>query len=153
MAFDKGQFKDLIVRVTTDIGLYSPAATNLLLGTAAKESEFGTYLRQLGRGPALGAFQMEPATHADIWDKYLGFNSKLSAAVSLYCMDHLAEELEWNLAYAIVMCRVHYKRVPAALPAADDLPGMAHYWKVYYNTVKGAGTEAEFIKKYKEYVL
>lgn len=33
-----------------------------------------------------------------------------------------------------------------ALPASEDIAGLATYWKQYYNTPQGKGTEAEFIK-------
>jgi hypothetical protein len=35
---------------------------------------------------------------------------------------------------------------------ANDIAGMARYWKRYYNTVHGKGTEAEFIKNYEELI-
>jgi hypothetical protein len=73
MAFDKKQFRDLIQRTLQDLGMHSESAVNLLLGTAAQESQFGTYFRQIGGGPALGVFQMEPDTEIDIWDNYLRY--------------------------------------------------------------------------------
>lgn len=51
MAFNCLQFRDLITRVLKEVALYSPAAVNLLLGTAAQESGFGTYLRQVRDRP------------------------------------------------------------------------------------------------------
>lgn len=38
-----------------------------------------------------------------------------------------------------VMCRVHYLCFPRPLPTADDIPGLAKYWKDHYNTYRGAG--------------
>jgi len=35
------------------------------------------------------------------------------------------------------MARVHYLRQPAKLPAENDIPGMAAYWKKYYNIRSG----------------
>jgi hypothetical protein len=43
------------------------------------------------------------------------------------------------------MCRVHYYRVPAALPPAGDLAEQAAYWKRYYNTELGRGTVEHFL--------
>jgi hypothetical protein len=51
------------------------------------------------------------------------------------------------------MARIHYYRVAEALPHKDDLEGMAHYWKNYYNTPQGAGTTGEFMNKYQTMVL
>ena len=40
------------------------------------------------------------------------------------------------------MARLKYWRVSQPLP--ETLDGMARYWKTYYNTPKGAGTEDKF---------
>jgi hypothetical protein len=44
------------------MGMWSEAAGELVLGTAIVESNH-TYLKQHGDGPALGLWQVEPATH------------------------------------------------------------------------------------------
>ena len=56
-------------------GVNHEAAANLLVGTVFQESVIGnqTRLKQVGGGPALGIFQIEPDTHQDIWDNYLAF--------------------------------------------------------------------------------
>lgn len=147
MSFHAGQFRSLIERVLTEFDpkLASEAAVNLLLGTAAQESRFGTYLRQLGGGPALGAFQMEPATYDDLRERYRKHYPVLM-------INGGAASLEWNLKIAIVMARMKYRDDPHALPAADDLPGLAATWKRVYNTPLGKGTEAEFIENYQKFV-
>jgi len=133
------------------IGLLNQASIELVMGTAAQESHL-QYLRQLGTGPALGLWQMEPATHNDIWTNYLRHKPQLAAAVlsilSAENQRHDPGELAWNLRYAAAMCRVHYLRVAAPLPAAGDLRGQAAYWKKSYNTVLGAGTELEYVRNY-----
>ena len=52
--------------------------------------------------------------------------------------------LDTNLAYATAMARMLYWRKPEALPAADDIPGLAAYWKRHYNTAAGRGKPADF---------
>lgn len=125
------------------IGLRSPAAEQLVLGTALVESR-GEYVKQLGAGPALGLWQMEPATHDDIWQHFLQYRGALSACVSelttAATITQGALELVGNLFYAAAMCRVHYARVREPLPAAGDAAAMARYWKQHYNTALGAGT-------------
>ena len=133
---------------------YSENAVELILGTIAQESQ-GTYLRQLGGGPALGMIQMEPLTHDDHWKNYLDYRPDLAAKVmDLELPKWLgfkgAEELIGNLYYAVAMCRVHYRRKPGALPATVD--GMANYWKRNYNSFKGAGMPREFVENYRKYV-
>lgn len=125
---------------------FSPAASQLLLGTAIHESKV-KHRRQFGGGPARGLFQMEPATHDDIWDNYLKYRSKIGDQVKSLLTSATADrhnELEFNDNYAAAMCRVHYRRAPGALPAFDDIGAMAAYWKKHYNTVKGAGTVAKY---------
>ena len=50
--YDLRQFKRLITWVVGEQELYSRVVVNLILGTSAKESDFGTFFRQLGGGPA-----------------------------------------------------------------------------------------------------
>lgn len=152
---DKTQLREnIITPVLLRMDLYNVAAVNLLMGTCAQESKLGTYLKQLGSGPALGIFQMEPATYKDIWDNFLKYKPELAEKVLEFKATEKEDEWEMvgNLYFAAAMARVHYRRVKAPLPAANDIPALARYWKVYYNTPLGKGTEAEFIANYKKYV-
>lgn len=124
------------------IGLHAPNSENLVVGTALVESG-GRFLRQVGGGPALGMWQMEPVTHRDIWDNWLRYQPELSEKIQglqTARADDFQEELIGNLFYAAAMCRVFYRRLPDALPAEDDYSGMAALWKKRYNTYLGAGT-------------
>jgi len=126
---------------------FSKAASQLLLSTAIKESQNFKYRKQVG-GPALSYFQIEPATHDDIWDNYLKFRPKLAQLVTQLLSSPKADkitELETNDNYAAALARIVYKRSPAKLPAADDISAMANYWKQHYNTPLGKGTPAGFI--------
>jgi hypothetical protein len=134
----------------------SIAAVQLLLGTALIESRL-TLLKQGwhdgedGQGSALGLFQCEPATHHDLWLNYLAYQPALAR-----CLCPLgplpAERLMTDLLYACRIARLHYYRVPAPLPAADDGEGMAAYWKRYYNTAAGRGDPARFVRLFRQYV-
>jgi len=75
---NKDHLRELISRVLEQLDLYSRDAVELLMLTAAAESNLGEYLRQVGRGPALGIFQMEPSTETDIWYNYLRYRSELA---------------------------------------------------------------------------
>lgn len=152
--FDRSQFRDLVDEVVLALGLHSAAAVNLLLGTAAQESRFGTYLRQIGQGPALGVFQMEPATERDIWENFLRYKPGLAQKIKEATgASGPGQHLRWNLAYQIAMARVHYLRQPGTLPADNDIAGLAAYWKQHYNTPLGKGTVEEFAANYRRYVL
>lgn len=149
------QLRTCIIRPTlTKLGLWSQAAENLLLGTAAVESNLGTYIHQV-RGPALGIYQMEPVTHDDIHTRFLSKDSRKELQRRILAMTALqgsSEELVGNLYYATAMTRIFYLRFPEPLPAYDDIEGMAKYWKKYYNTYLGAGTEQHFIDAYNRLV-
>ena len=149
------QFRMNVVRpVLEAISGHSMAAENLVLGTALQESNLH-YLRQLAEGPARGLFQMEPATHDDIWDNYLAYRNELAGQVSAFLVPgrDRVEQLVWNLGYACAMCRVHYQRVPEPLPDATDIQGLAAYWKRHYNTAQGKGTIQEFAEKFEQAIV
>jgi hypothetical protein len=129
------------------LGLWSEAAENLLLGTACVESDL-EHRTQIGGGPALGLFQMEPRTHDDIWSNYLAFRRQVANNVASFATrptERAATDMENNDAYACAMARIHYLRVPGALPGANDVRAMAGYWKRHYNTPLGAGTEQKYL--------
>lgn len=127
------------------------APIELMLGTALQESGL-IYRVQLGGGPALGLFQMEPNTHDDIWANFLQYRAALAEKVRAFLNGdpQSAATLRNNDRYAAAMTRVHYFRMGKIvghqdLPAAGDIAGMARYWKDYYNTAAGAGTAAQFV--------
>ena len=157
MPINTDQLSDLTEETLKNVNMYSPAAVNLLLLTAAQESHMGTYIKQLGNGPALGIFQMEPATNEDIWDNYLRYKPEIGFDIvrtaGLAPQDSYAPALKWNLKYAILMARMQYRRRPEPLPDVDDIRGLAEYWKQWYNTPKGAGTVEEAMLNYKRFVL
>lgn len=140
--------REMVIRpVLESMGAWSESAENLLLLTAAVESQMGRYLKQSYGGPALGIYQMEPATHDDHWD-YMVNRRKLRKKVRVWSTISKPSEMVWNLAYATAMARVHYLRIPYPLPAPNDVKGLARYWKRYYNTSKGAGRVEDAIEAY-----
>lgn len=159
MSLELSQLREYVVKpVLNELQMYSLAAEQLVLGTICQESG-GRYLKQLDHGPAVGICQMEPATHKDIWLNYLTYQGTVAKDVASFLSARSEEvqavtgypdhkELISNLAYAVAMCRVHYRRQPQALPQANDIKGLAAYWKQLYNTPLGAGTVAEFIKHF-----
>jgi len=146
MSFDRNQFRSLIRRtlVAFDPALVSDAAVELLMGTAAQESGFGVYLRQVGGGPALGVFQMEPVTFEDLKKR---FGAKYPELI-----ERDVAELEWDLRLSIIMARLKYRSIRAPLPD-NNVHALADYYKHFYNTPLGAATVGEFIANYRRYVL
>ncbi|MCP1244032.1 hypothetical protein GOB86_10795 [Acetobacter lambici] len=139
---DLGQFKALLVRPALEhMGLGGSAALNLLTGTALVESGL-VWLRQNGGGPALGLWQMEPATHDDCWRNFLAFRPALATALRQLGGEGAgvgrADLLVGNLAYACAMARIVYARAPRVLPMPADSAGLSAYHKQFYNTPLGA---------------
>ena len=136
--------------------LFSEAAVELLVGTALKESGGLRWRTQLSGGPARGLFQMERATHDDIWTNFLAYRPPLSDAIKrTFAPAEGAlgfDQITQDDAYAALMARLKYLRVPAALPLAGDLQGQAGYWKTYYNTNLGKGTAAEYVATWTTYI-
>lgn len=147
-------FRERIIGpVLMDMGIYSAAASNLLLGTALHESGILRYHHQNG-GPAMGLYQMEPDTLKDLFVNYLSFHKDRYGQLERYGELGLSTEHQWNLynaRYATAACRLQYYRVKEGLPAADDLDGLAAYWKTYWNTEAGAGKKQQFIDAMEKY--
>ncbi len=140
----------------------STAAINLLLGTAFVESDCGHYLRQLGGGPARGIFQMERMTHDDLWYNYINHRPELEIFMRGELPQTTAgskfDNLEYNLRYAIMMTRLHYRRVVEPISNLEDfsndkayIVNVGDYWKRYYNTKLGAGSVTDFVNKWEKY--
>ena len=131
---------------------YSLDAENLVLGTGAHESCGWKYRKQLGNGPALGLFQMEPATFNDIVKNYLKYHPNIAEKIKLISRVSVLSAIDLinNDRLAICMCRVHYLRVKYKLPTS--VIRYAAYWKLFYNTRKGKGTIKEFVDNYKAYI-
>jgi len=147
-------FRDKVIRPTLlDLGLHSAAAVNLLLGTALHESGVLRYHHQDG-GPAMGLFQMEPNTLQDLFDNYLSFHDGRLAQLERYSEKGLSVDNAHNLynaRYATAACRLQYYRQPAALPSADDMEGLAAYYKKYWNSSAGKATAQDFIDVMEKY--
>ncbi len=134
------QLRGLVRDVLNEMGTWSKSAEELILGTIAQESKMGRYIEQVS-GPALGLCQMEPATYKWLQEVYHEKYPWINVPAS---------HLRWNLWLGIATCRLRYMRDTHPIP--DDIEGQAAYWKRVYNTPLGAGTEAEYLKNYRDLV-
>ncbi len=149
MGLNPQQFRSLVIRPTLRrLDLWSEAAEELLLGTAIQESSLH-YLQQMGGGPAMGVWQMERATHDDLWANFLNGRTKLGLNVLGPYYKPDVTRMVWDLSYACAMCRIHYLRCSDALPPAGDIAGQAAYWKRWYNTPLGKGTVEQYIDSWR----
>ena len=154
------QFRVHVVRPTLQhLALWSPAAEILVLGTALHESAGLTFLDQITGpgdvtlGPAFGLYQIEPKTHDDLFEHTLAFHTgrreALMQLAGAWPSRHL--QLVTNLGYATAVARLLFWRAKPPLPAADDLEGLAVYWKTFFNTAAGKGTVDEWLLHYRTF--
>lgn len=154
------QMREVITEVLNALGskYADPKAIDLVYNTGLVESKY-VYLKQI-KGPARGFWQCEPFSGVDICINYLKYRESLMKKVAEVCLldwkyflnpteDSMQFILTTNIAAQIIFCRLHYRRVPKALPRT--LEEQATYWKDWYNTHKGKGTPqhfAEIVSKY-----
>jgi hypothetical protein len=94
-------------------------------------------------------------THNDICKNHLEHRKELATMARSFLSSETADkiyELGNNDEYATAMARIHYVRVPTALPKAFDVDGQANYWKQHYNTPLGKGKPQEYIEKWQHYL-
>ncbi len=154
-SLDPVQLRQIIRCTLQQLDMYTPAAEELLIGTAAHESHLGHWLMQYPHGPARGLYQMEPATEADIWNKYLHYRPERAEKITRLTgvTKPSILNLQFNPIYSTAMARLHYRRVSDPLPAADDLTALAHYWDQHYNCNPHKGFPDQFIADYRRLVV
>ena len=132
-------------------GFNSPLIRRLLLCTMAIESDMGQYLKQIGGGPAMCVYQMEPDTEQDILHECDIINSNRcnigTILDDLLCglpNGNAGEQLAASQVYATLMARCKYWMDTEPLP--EDTPeAMYKYYKRIYNTPDGASTFGKFL--------
>ena len=132
-------------QVCKDFEMYSPEAVDLIVATGHAETGY-RHLEQIGGGPGLGFFQIEKATIDDILDNYAVYRPVIMNTLIDFGLIQGDEHFSvmTNIALQVAFCRLHYRRVPEPLP--KNLKGMAKYWKKFYNTAGGKGTEKHFLQ-------
>lgn len=131
------QIRELIIKPSLQsICLYNDAAEILVYGTGLLESNY-LALKQV-HGPALGYWQMQPDTHADI-KKWLNLRmnsallDRLLASCYYTALPSDDQTLVHNMRYACLLSRLQYFRVKTPLPRSDDAEGLAKYYILHYN--------------------
>ncbi len=120
------------------LGVYSKAAENLLLATAAQESGLGSHLKPAGQR-ALGIYQIHSLSHRHIWDDHLAQRSDMASVVRGLASQHdfLSQphaELATNLSYATAIAWFMYARhADFCLSKDDNVETMASLWKRFYH--------------------
>jgi len=135
--------KEIIKWTLEYLGMYSEDAAKLVYRTGMAESGYRA-LRQRG-GPAVGFFQVEPATMIDTIENYVNYRPELK--IKLYGIGYDDTDAEMrllsNIALQVAFCRLKYRRDPKAIPSS--IGGQARYWKRVYNSEMGKGTTEHFL--------
>ena len=87
------QYRSLIKRVITKMGMYSKEAEDLILGTGLYESRY-RYIRQIGSGIAKSFWQVEVATAQDNINSYLKYRqsrARLCASAALVPVQYVSK--------------------------------------------------------------
>ena len=145
------QLYDAIYNILLSLKLYSnDSIVKMIFETACVESNCGEYIKQIN-GPACGIFQIEPNTAQDIIDNYIKYRSRYKDIFDMLYIKTftLPQNLKYNLAFSVFMCRMFYMRIKESIP--NTVEKRAKYWKKYYNTEQGKGTTTEYIKKVGKY--
>ena len=135
-----------MARLMDEPRINSRAAVNLLLGTAAQESQFGHCLVEYSGGPGRGLNQI---THKP---NFYYLCAKYGDQIP-YIAGKPFEQCKWDLKLSIIIARLWYWEDRDPLPDADDVEAMGVYWDQKFNRNPNAGTPAEFVANYRRYVL
>ena len=140
--------------VLQTMDMYSKDAFCMVMRTGMAETGF-RHLTQMGDGPALGFFQVEPKTIMDTMDNYVNYRPKIEECLCElgYADSEVAYRVTSNIALQVAFCRLKYRRDKKAIPPASDLEGQAKYWKRVYNTRLGKGTIEHFLEANKDYKI
>ena len=144
------EIKEIAERSLYKLNCYSDDALALVVRTGMAESGYRA-LKGYGEGnPAIGFWQIEPATMYDMIGNYLKYRPKYKKALQSLGMEFKGDDIEIsvmaNMAVQAALCRLHYRRDSKPIPSWSDLEAQGQYWKRVYNTVKGRGTIKHFMK-------
>tara|TARA_Y100000310_G_scaffold109498_1_gene107950 strand:- start:182 stop:643 length:462 start_codon:yes stop_codon:yes gene_type:complete len=149
----KEDIKSIIDWTLKKINMHSKDAAAMVYATGMAESGY-KYLSQMGDGPAIGFFQLEPATMKDIMDNYVAYRKPiLKSLQDLGYKDSDSEyRVKSNIALQVAFCRLKYRRDPFPLPMWWNKKDQSEYWKRAYNTELGKGTVEHFLEANEESV-
>ena len=120
-------------------------ARDLIYETGMSETGY-RHLEQMGDGPAVSFWQIEPATINDIWSNYILYRKPLIQKA--YELGFIEDEMDFsvmtNIGVAIFFARIYYRRKPGAIP--KTMEERAKYWKKWFNTEEGKGTVKHYIE-------
>lgn len=130
--------RELIIRPTLEhLNDWSETAENLLLGTAAQESQLGLRM-QSENHKGLGLYRISAQTHTQVWDEFLITDPELASrlrglASQQQFLKSPHSELISNLSYASGVAWMIYKRCNLQFCDKSGIRELAKYWFTYYS--------------------
>lgn len=143
---------ELIIRPTLKaLGICSPAAEKLMLGTAAVQSNLGFFIKS---NNGIGIFGIDSERHQDIWDKYLAFQEDLASEVRGFASQHEFlkapdAELASNLRYSTAIAWMVYQQANVDLSTLKTPQDMANCWYEVFTNNSAHQSPAIFLAQYK----
>ena len=138
--------RNKIAETLNEMNRYSPEAVELLFMIAAHESKLGKYRRQIGGGPALGIYQIEPVTHDSIWDNCDSIYMLAKQMNIVRNVDALVNDDR----YSTFVARCYLLMDKKPLPKTPE--AMAKYCKSYWNRT-GKATPEQYLDAYNKLVI
>jgi len=115
---------------------WSEGVENLLVGTAAQESQLG-YRMQASNETGLGIYRISAHTHLEVWDNYLVTDPESASRVrGLASQQQFLKsphnELISNLSYSTAIAWMIYKRHEVNIADCFSSTELAKLWAAYY---------------------
>ena len=143
----KKEIKEIIEWTLNKMNMYSDDAAAMIYRTGMAETGY-KHLKQMGGGPAIGFFQIEPATMNDVIDNYVSYRPQIKTDLYALGFDDKDAEMRVmsSIALQVAFCRLCYRRDSKAIPKLENIKAQAEYWKRVYNTKLGKGTVKHFLE-------
>lgn len=137
MGISAEDLREFVIRPTLLLlNDWSHNTENLLVGTAAQESNLGCTLQSCNHS-GTGLYRISAHTHLEVWDKYLVTDPESASRVrGLASQQQFLKsphaELISNLSYATAIAWMVYKRHQLLIPDNLNTYELGKYWLDYY---------------------
>lgn len=129
----------------------SRRAVRMLLETCAQETHMGQFADASSYRNGVGLYQIDEIAYRDILQRAKDVDKfKIRDEFGVVLDDVQYRELAFSPLLATIFARVFYRLIPDVFPA--DVEGRARYWKKFFNTTAGKGTEAEYLLNAKRFL-
>lgn len=125
----------VLVPALNIVGLYSPNAHVLMLGTGAIESNYAK-LQSFHGCPGMGFFNIHDSTYNEIY-KYLNRHEnrqlkETCLSSCLYTSWPNKSCLVYNLRWSVIVAILKYQMTNKPFPNHDNAENLAHFYKKYF---------------------